>query len=270
MSEEIFSTSASEAPRSALNVRRLGVGLAFVGLLGVVAWLLSERNHRTFSVERDQNQLVVMRGMMLPFGSKPYHPEDRALADAYAPIPVGSDSTGDLLNRTFHERDDLDQELFKALSSWIAARLAADTPEKLAEAVIYLRRVEKLSALSADQRRQLADLKAEAAYYEGKAKLDEALDGLRDALDKLETATDAKSRHAREASALLLQIAEPARATLRAGRVAPATAALVGSVVEAPFVAKEPVAAPPVKEPAPSPPAPKAAEPPKAAEAKPN
>jgi len=227
MSEEFYTPdNTAVAPRRSRLKSLLTTAIILV-LLGAVGYLLSERNHRTYSLVRQGSTLVVMRGVMLPIGSEPYQPADRALAEIYAPIPIQNDSTGDLLSHTYSDRDELDRELFHTLSGWINARLSADNVEKLNEAVTYLHRAEKLSGITDDERKQLDEMRAEAGFYEGRAKLDEGLDSLSAALQKLELAAGSKSRHAREASALLLQIQEPVRAAVRAARVAPTAASLL-------------------------------------------
>jgi hypothetical protein len=227
MSDEFYNPDPPSKPAAGSRVRSLFTGLIFIGLLGAVGYLLSERNHRSYSVVREGNSLIIMRGLMLPFGSEAYHPSERALAEAYGPIPIQNDSTGDLLTKTYSERGELDRELFRTLASWINARLTADDSAKLKEAVTYLRRAEKLSDITDDERKQLDEIRAETGFYEGRAKLDEGLEALSDSLEKLELAAGSKSRHAREASALLLQIQEPVRAAIRATRVGPTAASLL-------------------------------------------
>ncbi len=227
MSEEFYNAPSEASPRVSHRLKSFLTSLVIVGLLGAVGYLLADRNHRTYSVVRQGNSLVVMRGLMLPFGSEPYQPTERALAEAYAPIPLQGDSPGELLSRSYSDRDELDRELFRTLAAWIGSRLGADSPDRLKEAVTYLRRAEKLSGITEDERKQLDEMRAETGFYEGRAKLDEGLDALTEALDKLELAAGSKSRHAREASALLLQIQEPMRAAIRAARVAPTAASLL-------------------------------------------
>jgi hypothetical protein len=251
MSDEFYAPDSTAVPRQGSRVKSLFTTLIILGLLGAVGYLLAERNHRTYSVVRQGNSLVVMRGVMLPLGTEPYQPGDRALAEIYAPIPIQNDSPGDLLTRTYSDRDDLDRELFHTLSSWINARLSADSSDKLKEAVTYLHRAERLTGITDEERKQLEDMRAETGFYEGRAKLDEGLDALSSALEKLELAAGSKSRHAREAGALLLQVQDPVRAAVRAARVAPTAASLL--VPTAPVAAAPEIEPPAAPKTAPSP-----------------
>src|SRR5512143_3090871 len=91
--------------------------LAVLLLLGIVLWLASERNARTWSLVPDEGRLVVMKGVLLPVGRRAFETAEPALAQAYAPIvpPPGKTLPAE---QTFEERSLLDQAVFGLLSGW--------------------------------------------------------------------------------------------------------------------------------------------------------
>lgn len=187
-------------------LKRGVVGLAVLCLAGLVVYLLSERNARSFGVELKSGELLITRGRMAPFGMQPWAPSDRILAEAYAPIPVIGDSPGSLLLTRFEDRDALDKALFRTLRTWAEPRVEAEDPVRLREAVKLLRRMELLTGISEEQRHQLADIRSRIAWFEGRTELEEALVTLRSAIDKLKLAAESKGRFSKEAGLLFDRI----------------------------------------------------------------
>src|SRR5512138_1974529 len=77
-------------------------------LLGLVLWLASERNARTWYLVPDEGRLVVMKGVLLPIGRHAFESPDPALGQAYAPVvpPPGKPLPAE---KGFEERSLLDQ-----------------------------------------------------------------------------------------------------------------------------------------------------------------
>lgn len=206
------------------GVKGLLAWVAILGLLGLVAWLASERNARTWHLVPDEGRLVVMRGMMLPVGRQPFESSDPALAGAYAPVvpPPGKPLPAE---RTFEERSLVDQALYELLAGWAREEIASRDAARLERGLGYLARAEKLPGLSPAQRDDLAALRAESGYQEALRLLAKAADELRDAGEKLRRAAASRSPHAGEAAGLAAEVdaaAEAARAALRtAGPRAP-------------------------------------------------
>jgi len=70
------------------GARGLLAWVVILGLLGLVVWLVSERNARTWYLVPDEGRLLVMRGMKLPVGRQPFRTDDPVLAQVYEPIVV--------------------------------------------------------------------------------------------------------------------------------------------------------------------------------------
>jgi hypothetical protein len=192
---------SDQAPKRSIlqAAQRLFALMIIVALAGAVVWLLSERHERTYAVEEHDGELWIMRGRELPTGYTPYRPTDKLLSQAYANIPVTGDSPGELLAGPFDDRDVLDQAIFRTLKGWVESRLDADDADRLSQALKLLRRIELLTGVTAEQRGQLKELQAKAAWVEGRARLEEAEVALREAVAKLRTASETRGRFAREA-----------------------------------------------------------------------
>ncbi len=226
------------ASKAGAAVKRFLMGVAVLCLSGLVIYLLSERNARSYGVELTGGELVVTRGRMLPFGMRVWAPADRVLAEAYAPLPLIGESPGDLLLTRFDDRDALDRALFRTLRTWAEPRVEAEDPVRLREAVGLLRRMELLSGISDEQRTQLADIRSRVAWFEGRTRLEEALETLQAATSRLKAAADAKGRFSKDAGLLydrvhplVERIGQQARAAARGEQLdaIPADAAEAGA-----------------------------------------
>jgi hypothetical protein len=182
--------------------------LAILGLVGLVAWLVSERNARTWYLVPQDGRLVVMKGYLLPMGRGAFETSDAAAAQAYAPLvpPPGKALPQE---RTFDERGLVDQAIYDLVAGWAKDEIASGDPARLERGLGYLARAEKLPGLSGAQRDDLAALRAESGYQEALRLLARAVDDLRDASDRLRRASTSRSSHAAEAGRLLKDL-EPA------------------------------------------------------------
>jgi hypothetical protein len=196
------------------TLTRLLVTLVVLALGGAVAFLLSQLNARTFTLAVDSGHLVVMKGRMLPWGAAPFRPSDVGLADTYAPIPLeGRDVAQSLLTQRFTERDELDRALFSELEALARPRIASDEPQRIERGVYYLRRAERLTGLSEEQRASLKRMQAEVAYYQARQKMEDARKLITEALAQLRLASESDNRHARNAHQMLT-VVEPATTAL--------------------------------------------------------
>lgn len=196
--------------RAMRALTRLGVTLLVLALGGAVAFLLAQLNARTFTLEVESGNLVVMKGRMLPWGAAPYRPGDVGLADTYAPIPLeGHNVPQSLLEQRYTERDELDRALFSQLESLARPRIASDEPKRIERGVYYLRRAERLAGLSEEQRTSLKQMQGEVAYYQARQKMDDARKLIAEALGQLRLASESDNRHARSAHQMLT-VVEPA------------------------------------------------------------
>jgi hypothetical protein len=193
---------------------RLLVTLLVLALGGAVAFLLSQLNARTFTLAVESGHLVVMKGRMLPWGAAPFRPSDVGLADTYAPIPLETyDVPQSLLMQRYTERDELDRALFTQLEALARPRIASDEPQRIERGVYYLRRAERLTGISEEQRASLKRMQAEVAYYQARQKMDDARRLITEALAQLRLASESDNRHARTAHQMLTLV-EPATTTL--------------------------------------------------------
>jgi hypothetical protein len=206
--------------RAKRTFTRLMVAALLLAMGGAVLFLLSQLNARTFTLDLSNGQLVVMKGRMLPAGAVPYRPGDAALADTYAPIPVEGQDVSTLLTQRFGEREELDRALFQLLEALARPRIASDEPERIERGVYYLRRAERFSGLSQEQRTTLKGLQAEVAYYQARQKLEDARKLIAEALGQLRLAAESNNRHSRNANQMLTVVSPPTVALEAALRAA--------------------------------------------------
>lgn len=195
--------------RTTSALSRFVVVSLILALGGAVVFLLSQLNARTFRVEVLDGNLVVVKGRMFPVGTEPYRPADAAMKEAYAPIPLEGTGIGGLAEQRFNDRDDLDRALFDVLARLATPRINSDDPQALERGVYYLRRAERLSGLSEDQRLALKGMQTDAAYYLARSKLDDARRQIADALSQLKVAAGVQNRHSRSANQMISEV-EPA------------------------------------------------------------
>jgi hypothetical protein len=191
---------------------RLLVTLVVLGLGGVVVVLLSQLNARTFRVEQQEEQLVVMKGRLLPWGHVRFAPGDPRLADAYAPLPSEGQAPANLVGPRFEDREELDRALFEVLTQRGSARIQSDEPRLQQEGLTYLRRAELLSGITDEQRRALKALQADAAFFQARSQLEDARKLVAEAMVQLRLAAESSSRNARAANQMLSAVGPEARA----------------------------------------------------------
>lgn len=234
---------------------RFLVTLLVVALLGAVAYLLSKLNARTFTLTVEDDKLVVLKGRPLPIGAEPFRPADPFLADAYGPIPLEGMAVGPaLLDERFTERDELDRALFEVLEKLAKPRVESDEPQVLDKGLYYLRRAERLSGLTDEQRRSLKAMEAEVAFYQARTKLEDARKQVAEALAQLKLAAESQSRHARSANQMLTEVEPQAKALEESLRKAVHT--LSAPATSTPPPPAEPPKGPDAKEPGQTPAAP--------------
>lgn len=201
------------------GLRGLLTWVIILGLLGLVAWLASDRNSRTWYLVPDDGRLVVMKGMFLPAGRQPFKTADPALAQAYAPLvlPPGKPLPAE---QGFAERSLLDQAVYDLVAGWAREDIASGDAARLERGLAYLGRAEQLSGISAAQRSDLAALRAESGYFEAQRLLSTAADALQGAAQKLRLAAGSRSSHAMDAQVLLRDVEPAVNATVDALRAA--------------------------------------------------
>ena len=212
--------SQSFGRRAGRTFSRVLVTLLVLALAGGVLFLLSQLNSRTYRLAHENGQLVVLKGRLLPVGAVPYRPGDPRLADAYAPLSVPQGEVAALLERRYADRDELDRALFGVLEALARPRVASDDPKRLDEGLGYLRRAEKLSGLTEEQRLSLKKMQADVAYYQARQRLDEARRDIAEALGQLKLAAESQGRQAQSAHAMIARVGPAAQQLEEALRAA--------------------------------------------------
>ena len=211
-----------------------------VALVGVVLWLLSERNARQWFLVYEDGVVHVKKGIMLPIGRQSFKTDDPALAQAYAPLRPPSGAKLDE-ERSFDDRAGLDQALYELLARWARDDIATERPEMVERALGWLGRADKLAGLSAAQREDLRALRAESGFFEARQLLEKSADGLRHARERLRLTASSSSPHAGDAGQALRLVDPMIDEADRAVRVL----VPVGTARPPPPAAAEPAPAPP-------------------------
>jgi hypothetical protein len=197
--------TSSFGSRVATAFKRLLITLVVLGLAGVTVFLLSQENARTFTVEVRDGKLVVLKGRMMPMGADPWRPPPE-LVDTYAPLDLKSTQPYGVLNTKFTDRDELDRALFAVLEGLAKPRVASDNPDELNDGLYYLRRADRLSGLTEEQKISLKTMKSDVAFYSARMKLEDAQKQIEEALTQLKISTESNNRHSRSAYQMLTAV----------------------------------------------------------------
>ncbi|MCA1828537.1 MAG: hypothetical protein ABR567_05450 [Myxococcales bacterium] len=182
---------ADETPRKGGGgLQRAVLWLVIAALLGTVWWLASERNERHYRVAAENGQLVIERGRFFPTGSSPS--TDKTYA-AIA-IPAGEKAPGEI---EFDDQNALDRWLFDVLTSW--AREAAKKGDTHSAAAL-VDRASALPGLTGAQNGQLASLKADLAWDDAAADVQQAGQLLDAAVRNLQSVVAGKGPRALDAA----------------------------------------------------------------------
>jgi hypothetical protein len=191
--------------RRGLGFKQLVAWLVILGLIGLVAYLMAERNSRRYFLVMEGGALAVKRGLFFPVGMQAFKSSDPALLETYGPVtpPPGVALPS---QQTFDERSALDQALYDLLARWARADIATENPERLERGLGYLARADRLAGVSAAQREDLRALRAESGFFEARQLIEHGSAALRGARDKLRLAEEAPTGRARDASELRRRI----------------------------------------------------------------
>lgn len=206
--------------RAATFFKRLIVTTVVLGLGGATVFLLSQINAKTFTLDNHDGKLVVLKGRMMPMGADLWLPADAALADTYAPIDLEGTSPMGAINVKYEDRDSLDRALFGVLDGLARPRVQSDDPKLLEQGLYFLRRAEKLSGLTDEQRLALKTMRTDVAFYTARKKLEDGQRQVEEALAQLKLAATADSKHSREANQMISTVEPQARSLAEALRKA--------------------------------------------------
>lgn len=201
-----MSTETSFGRRLARAFRNLVIFTLIAGCAGAALYALSIVNSKTFSLEVQSGQLVVMKGKLMPTGAEPWLPSEPSLIDAYAPIELEGNVALTVTNKKFDDRDQLDRAMFQVLEMLARPRLASEDPKDLEKGLAFVRRAEKLQGLTDDQRASLKKMQTDVAYFLARVRLDDARRQLEEALSQLKIAAESDSKTRAQASLMLLAV----------------------------------------------------------------
>lgn len=187
-------------------LRNLFVLTLILGLGGAAVYALSQVNARTYVLEVQAGQLVVLKGKMMPTGAAPWSPSDPSLIDAYAPIDLEGNTALTVNGQKFEDRDELDRALFTVLEMLARPRLASDQPKDLEKGLALIRRAERLNGLTEGQRTSLKKMQSDVAFFLARTRLDDARRQLEEALTQLKLAAESDSKSRAQASLMLLAV----------------------------------------------------------------
>lgn len=194
-------------------VRKLGVTVALLfvlALCGVVAYLLSDINHRRYRLAQSGQTLYVEQGRFFPVGFMAYTPEATPLRVAYAPITIPQGESVEA-GIPFDDRSEIDRALYVRLSQWARQRLGAQDSASLSMGIAYVKRLEALPGLSESQRQELRGMRADAAFRQGEGLLEGIALTLHHAASQFALALELGTAHADKARADLQIIDEKLR-----------------------------------------------------------
>jgi hypothetical protein len=192
---------AGDEKRPAPRSRSILPLLLAVGLGVAVAWLLAERNARQWWIVQEDGKVVVKKGVFFVTGKAALQSADPETARTYAPIPAPPGG-GAPREAAYDDRAELDQALFELLARWARADIQSQQMERMERARSYLGRASRLAGISPAQREQLRVLQAETAFQEAVEHLTQGANALRQALEGLKLAAEARGPVAAEAAAL--------------------------------------------------------------------
>ncbi len=187
--------------------KRLLITIALLGLAAVTVFLLSQENARTYTLEVRDGKLVVLKGRMMPMGADAWRPPPE-LVDAYAPLDLKGTQPYGVLKDKYTDRDELDRALFSVIEGLAKPRVASDDPEELTDGLYFIRRADRLSGLSEEQKISLKTMKTDVAFYSARMKLEDAQRQIEEALQQLKFATESNNRHSKSAYNML-SVVEP-------------------------------------------------------------
>jgi hypothetical protein len=171
----MFGESSSDATTHAAHrtadtkrsSRSSTVTLLMCALVLLVGYIISDAHHRTFRITTEGKQLIVERGMFLPFGYGAYEPTGEDLKEAYQPVDLPRDNLK--ISEVFDDQLALDRGLFALLSEWVRNEVdATDSDAKALRLAGYLRRCKLLPGLSLQQRQDVQLLEGDVSYQNGK------------------------------------------------------------------------------------------------------
>lgn len=141
--------------------------LIVLALAGVIVYLLSLLNSKTFFLVPENGELVVKKGIFFPVGSEVYLPKDPEQAALYKPIDI-PDALKHAGPIEFEDLPSLNREFAKYLIDLATKMVFAEDESQYTKGKGYLERVRKLHGLDPEQVDRVKSLRADVDYIEAK------------------------------------------------------------------------------------------------------
>ncbi|MBX7115161.1 MAG: IF-2 protein [Myxococcaceae bacterium] len=199
---------------------RLTVTTLLLCMAGAAIFFWSQLNARTYTLEVREGKLWVLKGRMAPTGYEPWNPSDPAMVDAYAPLELDGSPPMGMIGQRFTDRDELDRALFSILEGLAKPRVLSDDANMLERGVYLLRRADRLTGITDEQKHSLKAMKADVAFYTARIKLEDAQKQIEEALIQLRLAAQNPNRHNRAANQMITAIEPETKAMTEALRKA--------------------------------------------------
>jgi hypothetical protein len=187
------------------GLKRLGIWLVVLALLGAVLWLASDRNQRRYSWTVDSGKLVISKGRFFPTGQGTIAADDPQHGTVYGPIAVPQGAK--VPDQEFDDQTALDRALFDLVVPWAKADLQKGDEPAIAEANALADRAGSLPGLTADQYRALASVRGDLSYVSARGELVQAAKLVLSARRKLDAVRDGGGEHALEVGPVIRELA---------------------------------------------------------------
>jgi len=155
------------------RVKLLLVTILVVACIGVIAWLAGQLNVHRYYLIRADRELVVHRGAPIPFVTRAFEPKTEAERIAYAPVRIPARWVGPS-RESFSDRPAMDRALFAVMQKRLSDEFYSGRLPNLERVDTDMRRVDHLSGLSDEDRRDLEELRGDYAYLKAR----ELIEGL--------------------------------------------------------------------------------------------
>ncbi len=149
------------------GAKLLFISLVVLALAGIIVYLLSLLNSKTFFLVPEDGELVVKKGIFFPVGSELYQPPEPGLAALYAPIDL-PDELKHAGPMEFDDLPSLNREFGKYLIGLATTLVFSDDEGQYKKGRAYLERVRKLHGLDPAQVDRVKSLRADVDYIEAK------------------------------------------------------------------------------------------------------
>jgi hypothetical protein len=162
-------------------------------LAAIILYLMSVLNAQTYYLEIEGNQLRVRQGLMLPFGSRIYEPDDKDLARMYAPVQLPDQIPRDLQafgRRKYQNFAEMSLAFFDILVTLARDAIERGGQAQLALAEGYLDRAAVLPTVGGERLTHMRHVRGDLNYAYGKELMEGITERLARAAQRFQAARD--------------------------------------------------------------------------------